>query len=65
MIASRARLAAGLAPWPDARPQYRLRLGSAVLTFDVLTDEALADLRARIARDVRAERQRHLSRRAA
>jgi len=39
--------------------------GSAVLTFDVLNDEALADLRARIARDVRAERQRHLSRRAA
>ncbi len=65
MIARRARLVAGLAPWADARPQYRLRLGSAVLTFDALTDEALADLRARIARDVRAERQRHLSRRAA
>ncbi len=65
MIAHRARLVAGLAPWAECRPQYRLRLGSAVLTFDVLTDEALADLRARIAQDVRAERQRRLSRRAA
>jgi len=65
MIARRARFVAGLTPWAECRPQYRLRLGSAVLTFDVLTDEALADLRARIAQDVRAERQRRLSRRAA
>jgi len=65
MSARHARLVAGLARWTDARPQYHLKLGSAVLTFDVLTDEALADLRTRIARDVRAERQCHLSRRAA
>ena len=65
MIAHRARLVAGLAPWAECRPQYRLRLGSAVLTFDALSDEALADLRTRIARDVRAERRHHLSRRAA
>ncbi len=52
----RARLIAGLVPWADARPCYSLRLGSAVLPFEVLTDEALADLRSRIARDVRSER---------
>ena len=61
----RARLIAGLAPWADARPQYRLRLGPAVLHFEVLTDEALADLRTRIARDIRSERRRHPSRQAA
>ena len=61
----RARLIAGLAPWADARPQYRLRLGPAVLPFEVLTDEALADLRSRIARDIQFERQRHPSRHAA
>ena len=61
----RARLIAGLVPWADARPQYRLKLGPAVLPFDVLTDEALADLRTRIASDVRSERQRHPSRQAA
>ena len=55
-MARRARLIAGLEPWADARPQYRLKLGPAVLPF-----EALADLRTRIARDVRSERQRHLS----
>ncbi len=65
MIAHRARLIAGLAPWAECRPQYRLRLGSAVLTFEALSDEALANLRTRIARDVRAERQRYLSRCAA
>ncbi len=62
----RARLIAGLEPWADARPQYRLRLGSAaILPSRSLTDDALAELRTRIARDVRAERQRHPSRRAA
>ena len=61
----RARLIAGLAPWADARPQYRLRLGPAVLPFEALTDDALADLRTRIAHDVMAERRRHPSRRAA
>ena len=61
----RTRHIAGLVPWADARPQYRLRLGPAVLPFEVLTDEALAELRTRIARDIRSERQRHPSRRAA
>ena len=61
----RARLIAGLVPWADARPQYRLKLGPAVLPFEALTDDALAALRTRIARDVRSERQRHPSRRAA
>ncbi len=61
----RARLIAGLSPWADARPQYRLRLGPAALPFEALTDDALAELRSRIARDVRSERQRHPSRRAA
>ena len=61
----RARLIAGLEPWADARPQYRLKLGPAVLRFEVLTDEAVAELRCRIARDVRSERQRHPSRQAA
>ncbi len=61
----RARLIAGLVPWADARPHYRLRLGPAVLPFEALTDDALADLRTRIARDVRSERRRHPSRRAA
>ena len=54
----RARHLAGLAPWADARPCYRLRLGAAVLPFDVLSDAALGDLRSRIARDVRRERAR-------
>ena len=61
----RDRLIAGLAPWADARPQYRLRLGPTAIGFDILSDEALAELRTRIARDVRSERQRHPSRRAA
>ena len=64
-MTGRARLIAGLGPWAEARPQYRLRLGPAVLPFDVLTDEALTELRSRIARDVRSERQRHPSRQAA
>ena len=54
----RARHLAGLAPWASARPQYRLRLGGAVLPFSCLTDEALAELRSRIAEDVRRERSR-------
>ncbi len=53
---SRARRIAGLAPWASACPCYCLKLGGAVLPFDVLTDDALADLRTRIARDVRRER---------
>ena len=64
-MARRARLIAGLEPWAQARPQYRLRLGPAVLPFEVLTDEALAELRSRIASDVRSERQSHPSRQAA
>lgn len=54
----RARHIAQLAPWASARPQYRLRLGPAALPFDVLTDDALSDLRTRIAGDVRGERAR-------
>ena len=61
----RTRLIAGLKPWADARPHYRLRLGHAVLPFEALTDDALAELRSRIARDVRSERRRHPFRRAA
>ena len=64
-MARRARLIAGLEPWADARPQYRLKLGPSVLPFEVLTDEALAELRSRVARDIRSERQRHPSRHAA
>lgn len=54
----RARLLAGLAPWADARPQYRLKLGPLLISFDALTDDALAALRSRIADDVRRERAR-------
>ncbi len=54
----RARHVAGLAPWASARPVYRLRLGAAILPFDVLTDAALAALRSRIADDIRRERRR-------
>ncbi len=46
-MSRRARHPAGLAPWADARPQYRLRLGPAMLPFDVLTDAALGELRSR------------------
>lgn len=53
----RARLIAGLAPWATARPQYRIRLGGTLLPFEVLSDEALADLRSLVARDARRERQ--------
>ena len=56
--ALRARLVAGLEPWASARPCYRLKLGSAPIPFDVLSDEAVADLRSRIATDVRRERAR-------
>lgn len=55
-MTARARRIAGLAPWASARPQYRLKLGSSPIPFDCLTDEALADLRDRIATDVRRER---------
>lgn len=61
----RNRHIAGLVSWADARPQYRLRLGPTAISFDVLSNQALAELRCRIARDVRSERQRHPSRRAA
>ena len=54
----RARLLAGLAPWASARPQYRLKLGATPIPFDALTDEALSELRDRIASDVRGERDR-------
>ncbi|WP_237482686.1 hypothetical protein [Lichenibacterium dinghuense] len=54
----RARHIAQLAPWASARPCYALRLGGALLPFSVLTDDALADLRDRIAGDVRGERAR-------
>ena len=57
-MSRRARHIAGLEPWASARPCYRLKLGPAVLSFDVLTDTALADLRSRIAGDVRRERSR-------
>ena len=52
------RLVAGLEPWASARPQYRLKLGSSPIPFDVLSDEALRELRGRIAHDVRRERHR-------
>ena len=58
MMDARIRRIAGLAPWASARPQYRLRIGPVPIPFDALTDEALVDLRARIARDVRSERRR-------
>ena len=54
----RARHVAGLAMWAADRPSYRLKLGSLVISFDVLTDDALADLRTRLARDLRQERRR-------
>ncbi len=57
-MSRRGRHLAGLAPWASARPAYRLKLGGVLLPFDVLTDAALADLRARIAEDVRRERSR-------
>ena len=60
----RSRLIAGLRPWALARPQYRLKIGPAPIPFDVLTDEALVDLRTRIAREVRLERRRQEERRA-
>ena len=56
--AQRARLVADLEPWASARPQYRLKLGSSPIPFDVLSDEALRELRGRIALDVRRERHR-------
>ncbi len=57
-MTARDRHLAGLAPWASARPQYRLKLGATPIPFDALTDEALADIRTRIARDVRGERAR-------
>ena len=59
----RSRLISGLKAWASARPQYRLKIGPAPIPFDVLTDEALVDLRARIARDIRSERRRQEERR--
>ena len=40
------------------RPSYRLKLGTFVVPFDMLTDDALADLRTQLARDLRRERRR-------
>ena len=54
----RTRHIAGLKLWASSRPQDRLKLGPARLPFDVLTDDALSDLRDCIARDVRRERAR-------
>ncbi len=54
----RARHLAGLAPWASARPQYALNFRWMLLSFDALTDEAVAEVRSRIARDVRRERAR-------
>ena len=54
----RARHVTGLAMWAADRPSYRLKLGSLVVPFDMLTDDALTDLRTRLARDLRQERRR-------
>ena len=54
----RARHVAGLAMWAADRPSYRLKLGALVVPFDMLTDDALTDLRTRLARDLRQERRR-------
>ena len=56
--AQRVRLVAGLEPWASARPQYRLKPGSSPIPFDVLSDEALRELRGRIAHDIRRDRHR-------
>ncbi len=57
-MSRRARHVAGLAMWAADRPSYRLKLGSLVVPFDMLTDDALTDLRTRLARDLRQERRR-------
>ncbi len=57
-VTARDRRIAGLTPWADARPQYRLKLGPLLIGFDALTDDALDALRSRIAGDVRRERSR-------
>ena len=54
----RARHVAGLAMWAADRPSYRLKVGALVVPFDMLTDDALADLRTRLARDLQQERRR-------
>ena len=57
-MSRRARHVAGLAMWAADRPSYRLKLGALVVPFDILTDDALTDLRTRLARDLRQERRR-------
>ena len=57
-MTARDRRIAGLTPWADARPQYRLKLGPLLIGFDALTDDALDALRSRLAGDVRRERSR-------
>lgn len=62
--AQRTRHIAGIAAWASARPRYQLRIGDSSIPFDALTDEAIAELRSRIATDVAWERRNNRQNRA-
>jgi hypothetical protein len=54
----RARLLAFLAPWTARDGGYEIRVGSARLSAEVLSDDALEDLASRVVADFWAHRRR-------
>ena len=54
----RARLLAFLAPWTARDGGYEIRVGSARLSAEVLSDDALEDLAARVVDDFWSHRRR-------
>ena len=57
-MSRRARLLTFLAPWTARDGGYEIRVGSARLSAEVLSDDALEDLAARVAGDFWAHRRR-------
>ena len=54
----RARLLRFLAPWTARDGGYAIRIGRTVLSAEVLTDDALEDLAARVVEDFWSRRRR-------
>ena len=54
----RARLLAFLAPWTARDGGYEIRVGRTVLPAEILTDDALEDLAARVVADFWSARRR-------
>ena len=57
-MSRRARLLRFLAPWTAHDGGYAVRVGRTVLSAEILTDDALEDLAARVVADFWADRRR-------